>query len=689
MKLVSIIAILATVNQAAAADIGQELDQVVVTASRVEEKLKEAPVTINVIDDKEVEKIKYRNPTDMLYRIPGVISGDFGGESELTSIRVQTHFGNPYTIVLLDGVPVSNYGSGSSGQFAEIDSNNISRIEVIKGPASALYGSNAIGGVINVISKNPSSKPQVKLWSEYGRGDTWRSGISGGDSGEKANFNVSLNNISNKGTRAHSDLEKRTGNVKFQLPFDESLLSFKLDLLSTDADSPGNLSKEEFEQNWMHSYGLAFSEKEKIASTISYSYFFDEAELKTSLSLRDLDSRSIPTYRFRDNLANNTFTSFLYNTEEKSTNLNFLYSRDLNPLSSKIIIGLDTEKSNQDFFSQDISGTIDPTASLKTYNTTYTILGIDKDYDIDTKMYAPFIQVQVTPIDKLKITAAGRYDSVKYEVEDKNPTPASKFSPATNYTGKASFNQFSPKVGITYDFTSWFNGFFSYSKGFVVPTTSQLYTSTGANKDLNPENAENFEVGIRNSLLQGKLGLDLALYTMDITNKILSNGSGWGATSINAGEASTDGFEATAVYAPIDMVKLTMAYSYAINEFDKYTPAQPEYDDHTLPRSPDHHINVRLAVTPLKGLEVELELDDISSQYHDVDNLAQYRRPALVNLRGTYSWHQWSAWAHLKNMTNEQYSSYISGDGSSDTTRDLYPGSPISLFAGISYKWGK
>lgn len=90
MKVASLLAVLATVSPAMAADISQELDQVVVTASRVEEKLKEAPVTINVIDDKEIEKIKYRNPSDILTRIPGIYSHDFGGESEITSIRVST-----------------------------------------------------------------------------------------------------------------------------------------------------------------------------------------------------------------------------------------------------------------------------------------------------------------------------------------------------------------------------------------------------------------------------------------------------------------------------------------------------------------------------------------------------------------------------------------------------------------------
>ncbi|MCP4670710.1 MAG: TonB-dependent receptor plug domain-containing protein, partial [Desulfobacula sp.] len=240
MKLLLILIFLVSVTSAAAEDISQELDKVVVTASRVEEKLKEAPVTINVLDSAEIEKIKYRNPSDILRRIPGIYSHDFGGESEITSIRVQTHFTNPYTIVLLDGVPISNYGSGSSGQFAELNSDNISHIEIIKGPASALYGSNAIGGVINVISKDPTATPQVKLWSEYGTGEHWRSGISGSGSSEKVSFNIDLNHIDSEGWRDHSSLNKKTGNIKLQyLPTDESLVSLKLDYLTSENDTPG------------------------------------------------------------------------------------------------------------------------------------------------------------------------------------------------------------------------------------------------------------------------------------------------------------------------------------------------------------------------------------------------------------------------------------------------------------------
>ncbi|MBW2506970.1 MAG: TonB-dependent receptor plug domain-containing protein, partial [Deltaproteobacteria bacterium] len=85
--------------------VSQELDEVVVTASRVEEKVKEVPVTTNIVNEEELEKIKIRNPADVLNRLPGTYTHDFGGENELTSIRVPTHFTNPYTVILVNGIP--------------------------------------------------------------------------------------------------------------------------------------------------------------------------------------------------------------------------------------------------------------------------------------------------------------------------------------------------------------------------------------------------------------------------------------------------------------------------------------------------------------------------------------------------------------------------------------------------------
>ena len=131
-----------------------------------------------------------------------------------------------------------------------------------------------------------------------------------------------------------------------------------------------------------------------------------------------------------------------------------------------------------------------------------------------------------------------------------------------------------------------------------------------------------------------------------------------------------------------------MAYSYARNKYEIYSSGTPEYNGNWVRRSPKHRLNARLAVMPIKGLEVELEMDMVSSQYHDSANLFEYSRPTLFNLRANYSWEQWSFWCHIKNLTDETYATYVSGDTTASET-SFYPGAPISFFVGVSYKWGK
>ena len=155
---------------------------------------------------------------------------------------------------------------------------------------------------------------------------------------------------------------------------------------------------------------------------------------------------------------------------------------------------------------------------------------------------------------------------------------------------------------------------------------------------------------------------------------------------MNAGKTSQKGLELTAVYAPIDWLKMTMVYSYGRNKFDEFSVGSVDYSGNVAPRSPEHRFNGRIAVMPLEGLEVELEMDAVSSQYVDDANLYEYSRPTLFNLRANYEKGDWTFWAHIKNLTDEKYATYVSGNSSDES---YYSGSPISAFVGVSYTWGK
>ena len=309
--------------------------------------------------------------------------------------------------------------------------------------------------------------------------------------------------------------------------------------------------------------------------------------------------------------------------------------------------------------------------------------------------------MEASPLDPLRITAGARYDTVTYEVDDKLNAGGPR-----DKSGDKDFSEFTPKVGLTYDISSNINSFFSYSRGFVVPTTSQLLTSNGANDKLNAEKATNYEIGLRTSFWNRKLDLDVSVYSMEIEDKIVGTGYSPRDPYLNAGETSHRGAETVLVIRPHEKFSLTAAYTYARNEYEEYTvltggstwpvftPSIPvDYSGNTMPRSPDHHVNLRLAFYPITGLDLELEMDNISSQYVNDANTISYSRPTLWNLRGNYDWREWSFWVHVKNLTDEKYASYV-GYGSSIDDSDInvdtyYSGAPRTFFAGLSYRWSK
>lgn len=148
--------------------------QVVTTAGGYEQNIKDAAATISVITKEELEKKSYRDISDALKNVPGInVSGS--GANKTISIR---GMGSEYTLYLIDGKPVQgNDAFNPNGGVVGAPINflppleAIERIEVIRGPASSLYGSDAMGGVINIITKKHMDKATASIKTEYIKAD--------------------------------------------------------------------------------------------------------------------------------------------------------------------------------------------------------------------------------------------------------------------------------------------------------------------------------------------------------------------------------------------------------------------------------------------------------------------------------------------------------------------------------------
>ncbi len=658
-----------------------ELDEIIITGARVETRLKETPQTIDVVSQEEVQTVKYRNAGELLRRVPGVFTQNLNGEEELTSIRVPTHFSNPYTLLLIDGLPAAGYGESAGGLLREVNNTSVQSIEVIKGPASALYGSNAIGGVINVITKSPSPDPWIKPWAEYGEYDQYRGGVSGGGQAGPLGVHADVLVIDAEEWREHASHEKHAATFRAQYsPDDASLLDFKFQYIDLDNDTTGTLSAEDYEKNRRQSY-MTFTniQLEKVSPSITYTTEAGGGELKATALVRSVDHEVNPNYGIRFNGRTHSYTSYLSQIDALDFDIQLLYTRDFDFLKFRVVSGVDFEHGSSDIETYDLSVTRDPVSGKYT---SFDITGLGESFDVATRVAAPYLQIISSPVEKLGLTLGGRFDWVEYDVDD---------NLSTGMEGEQNFSRLTPKVGITYDVSPTFNLFANYSQGFVVPTIGQLFTGRGASRQLDPEKADNYEVGVRSLFWQNRIQFDLSFYYMLIENKIIVQTVDPVTSAIeyrNVGETSHKGVESTLTLIPWDRVRLVLSHTYAENEYEEFNDPVTgvDFSGRKMPLAPENRINARLDVNPVEGMQIELEMDYTDEYFVDDNNSDTYDRPTLYNLRASYDWRNWSLWMHVLNISDETYATRVSFSYGSYS---YFPGTPRTFYIGLSYKWGQ
>jgi vitamin B12 transporter len=158
----------------------QELEPLTVTATRLDTPEDRSPSAISVISDSEIELHQYRFTSDALRSVPGVNVVQTGTAGQVTSVFIRGNRSDQ-TQVLLDGIQF-NQGLSGAFNFADFTNDNVSRIEVLRGPQSALYGSQASGGVINLITRRGEGQPTGSVYFEAGSYNSFRE--AGGTSGQ-------------------------------------------------------------------------------------------------------------------------------------------------------------------------------------------------------------------------------------------------------------------------------------------------------------------------------------------------------------------------------------------------------------------------------------------------------------------------------------------------------------------------
>lgn len=179
-------------------------DDIIISASRVESKRIESGSAITVLDEQYLKDTQARSVADVLRDVPGVSVASNGGLGKKTSVFIRGA-SSSNTVVIIDGVKVTDQSSASGGfDFAHLMTDNIERIEVLRGPQSAIWGSDAMGGVINIITKKGRGPLNASADLEFGANKYNKQSVNINGSNDKTHYSFSASNISTDGISTKS-----------------------------------------------------------------------------------------------------------------------------------------------------------------------------------------------------------------------------------------------------------------------------------------------------------------------------------------------------------------------------------------------------------------------------------------------------------------------------------------------------
>ena len=190
-----------------------KLKTMVVTATRIEQPIAEIGTTVSVIDSEQIDSQKIEHVGTALEQVPGVQVTQSGSPGSLTDVSIRGATPSQ-TLIMIDGVEAN---TGATGEFdiSNLTTDNVDQIEVLRGAGGSLYGSQAIGGVVNVLSQEGEGTPQFSMLSEGGNRSTQRQVATFSGAEDKLSFSGALSYFSTQGFRPVNDSsDNLAGNLR-------------------------------------------------------------------------------------------------------------------------------------------------------------------------------------------------------------------------------------------------------------------------------------------------------------------------------------------------------------------------------------------------------------------------------------------------------------------------------------------
>ncbi len=659
------------------------IEEVIVTSQRREQKREDHAGNIALLSAVEIAAVGHQHIHELMTRVPGVWLTRASGQEHLTAIRspVLTGAGSCGGFLFLeDGIPIRPAGFCNVNQMFEMNSEQARRIEVVRGPGSALYGSNALHGIVNVLTPETGPAHVDRVALELGSNDYVRVRAALA-SGSDEPWLASLVYSDDGGFRDDSGYRQGKLLLKRNWLLPASTLVTTFSATDLDQETAGFIFGEDaYKDSDLNRANLnpeAFREASSERLYAIWNKSYSGYELDVRPYLRHSDMRFLQHFLPGQPLEENGHVS-----AGAMTALSFDHD------GRHVVIGIDLEWS--DIFLEETQ--FGPTEGSPFLQETRPE-GKHYDYDVVSLAAAPYVHADFELGERLLLGAGLRFEYLHYDY-DNNMLTGNTRDDGTEcgfggclYTRPASrtddFSNVAPKFSFLYRLGKSASLFGGLARGFRAPQATELYRLQNGQQvaDLDSERLDNIEVGIRTR--SDSWSGDVSVFYMKKRDSVFRDAEGF---NVSDGRSKHTGLEFEFSWQMRESLRLDVNASYARHEYDfDRVAARGEtfVSGNDVDTAPRWLGSAELFFEPGDSASLALQWTAIDDYYLDAENRFTYPGHDLVNLRASIDLTQALAvTARFNNLFDTEYADradYAFGQ------YRYFPGRGRELFVELQY----
>lgn len=600
--------------------------------------------------------------------------------------------------VYVDGIPATM--PDGQGQTSNIDINSIDKVEVLRGPYSALYG-NASGGVVNIDTQTGSQPTTLTAGTYFGSYGSWRNSVkASGSTGDGShagdvNYTISGSRFTTNGYRDHSGTQKNLGNARLGVRIDDvSTLTLMLNSVSVDANDPGGLTRAEWKDNPRQSpRGDTYNTRKSLDQT--------QVGLRYQREMSENDQLTLTTWHGERHTTqyqsipvavqnNPAYPGGVIVLERKYSGVDtrWKHQDQIGSVPFSVIGGLDYEtmtERRQGFQNYVIdNGTTELGEKGEQRRNEKNVM-----WNLD-----PYLQTSWDLTSKWTLDAGMRYSTVSFDSTDYYVTTGNG-----DDSGSKRYHKLLPMGSLNYAVTDAWNVYLSAGRGFETPTINELsYRSvygsqTGLNLGLKPSTSDTVELGSKTRIGYGLL--TAAVFQTNTDNElVVADNTNGRAVYKNAGKTRRQGVEMSFDQQFAENWQMKMAWTYldatyrntTCDDNGSCTPS-----GNRLPGVAKNMGYASLAWAPEQGWHAGADVRYMGSIQADDENDAKAPSYTVVGLSSGYKfgWDKWSLdlFSRVDNLFDKAYVGSVIVNEGNGRYYEPAPGRNYGVGASLSYSF--